>query len=74
MRAFARLPEHGEKAIAKVRRTQPAVYLKVLALLIPRQDKLEHSNAIKEMKDEEIESAIASPKGNDDSSTVGART
>src|SRR6516164_954862 len=26
--------EHGQKAIAKVRRTQPAAYLKVLALLI----------------------------------------
>jgi hypothetical protein len=51
--------KHGEKAIAKVRRDQPGIYLKVLALLIPRQDKLEHSNAIKEMKDEEIESAIA---------------
>jgi hypothetical protein len=51
--------KHGEKAIAKVRRDQPGIYLKVLALLIPRQDKLEHSNAIKQMKDEEIESAIA---------------
>jgi hypothetical protein len=28
--------KHGEKAIAKVRRTQPAAYLKILALLVPR--------------------------------------
>jgi hypothetical protein len=32
--------KHGEKAIARVRRDQPGIYLKVLALLIPRQDKL----------------------------------
>ena len=29
--------QHGQKAIAKVRRTQPAAYLKVLALLVPRE-------------------------------------
>jgi hypothetical protein len=51
--------QHGEKAIAKVRRDQPGVYLKVLALLIPRQDKLEHTNTIKTMADDELESAIA---------------
>jgi hypothetical protein len=37
----------------------PGVYLKVLALLIPRQDKLEHTNTIKTMTDDELESAIA---------------
>src|SRR5262244_2045003 len=51
--------KHGEKAIAKVRRDQPGIYLKVLALLIPRQDKLEHTNTIKTMTDEELEGAIA---------------
>ena len=51
--------KHGEKAIAKVRRDHPGIYLKVLALLIPRQDKLEHTNTIKTMTDEELESAIA---------------
>src|SRR5499433_2839877 len=56
LRDFSR---HGEKAIAKVRRDQPGIYLKVLALLIPRQDKLEHTNTIKTMTDEELESAIA---------------
>src|SRR5262249_21248151 len=40
--------EHGEKAIAKVRRTQPAAYLKVLALLVPREHKVEHRNPLKE--------------------------
>ena len=51
--------KHGEKAIAKVRRDQPGIYLKVLALLIPRQDKLEHTNTIKTMTDQELETAIA---------------
>src|SRR5262249_11700393 len=46
---------HGEKAIAKVRRTQPAAYLKILALLVPREHKVEHSNEIKDMTDEQIE-------------------
>ena len=31
--------KHGEKAIAKVRRTQPAAYLKILALLVPANTK-----------------------------------
>jgi hypothetical protein len=50
--------KHGEKAIAKVRRDQPGVYLKVLALLIPREHKLEHSNAIKNLTDEQLEAMI----------------
>src|SRR5262249_33327258 len=49
---------HGEKAIAKVRRTQPAAYLKILALLVPREHKVEHSNAIKDMTTEQIERGI----------------
>src|SRR5262245_16949227 len=51
--------QHGEKAIAKVRRTQPAAYLKILALLVPREHKVEHSNAIKDLTDEQLEQAIA---------------
>jgi hypothetical protein len=35
--------KHGEKAIAKVRRTQPAAYLKICALLVPRDITVEHS-------------------------------
>jgi len=49
---------HGEKAIAKVRRTQPAAYLKILALLVPREHKVEHSNAIEDMTTEQIERSI----------------
>src|SRR5262245_20106514 len=48
----------GKKAIEKVARNQPAVYLKILALLVPREMKLEHSGGVKAMSDEEIEQAI----------------
>jgi 2-oxoglutarate dehydrogenase complex dehydrogenase (E1) component-like enzyme len=50
--------EHGEKAIAKVRRTQPAAYLKILALLVPREHKVEHSNPLKKLTDEELEAMV----------------
>ena len=50
--------EHGQKAIAKVRREQPGVYLRCLTLLVPREHKAEHSNAIKDMTDEQIERSI----------------
>jgi len=50
--------EHGQKAIAKVRRTQPAAYLKVLALLVPREHKVQHSNPLKDLTDEQLEDMI----------------
>src|SRR6516164_6147555 len=50
--------KHGEKAIAKVRRDQPGVYLKVIALLIPREHKVEHRNRVKELSDEQLEAMI----------------
>jgi hypothetical protein len=50
--------EHGQKAIAKVRRTQPAAYLKVLALLVPREHQVQHSNPLKDLTDEQLEAMI----------------
>jgi hypothetical protein len=50
--------KHGEKAIAKVRREQPGVYLRCLTLLIPREHKVQHSNLLKELTDEELEAMI----------------
>ena len=41
-----------------MRRTQPAAYLKVLALLVPREHKVEHSNSLKNWTDEELEAGI----------------
>jgi hypothetical protein len=50
--------KHGAAAIEKVRKQQPAAYMKICALLVPREMKVEHSNAIKAMSDEQIEAAI----------------
>jgi len=50
--------EHGQKAIAKVRRTQPAAYLKVLALLVPREHRVERGNPLKDLTDEQLEAMI----------------
>jgi hypothetical protein len=48
----------GKKAIEKVARNQPGVYLKILALLVPRETKFEHSGGVKAMTDEQIERSI----------------
>src|SRR6476660_9955036 len=48
----------GPKAIERVRRTQPAAYLKILTLLCPREHKVEHGNPVKELSDEQLEAAI----------------
>src|SRR5262249_22319639 len=50
--------QHGQKAVARVRQTQPAAYLKVLALLVPREHKVEHRNPIKDLTDEQLEAMI----------------
>ena len=42
----------------KVRKTQPAAYMKICALLVPREMKVEHSGGVKAMSDEELEAAI----------------
>ena len=48
----------GRKAIEKVMRQQPAVFLKLLVLLVPRELQVEHSGGVKAMSDEELEQAI----------------
>jgi hypothetical protein len=50
---------HGAQAIEKVRKTQPAAYTKICALLVPREMKVERSGGVKDMTDEELEQAIA---------------
>ncbi len=50
--------EHGKKAIEKVAREQPASYVKILALLVPREHKVEYSNSLKTMTDEQLDAAI----------------
>jgi hypothetical protein len=48
----------GPRAIERVRRTQPAAYLKILALLVPREHQVEHRNLIKDLTDEQLEAMI----------------
>ena len=43
----------------EVAREQPAAYLKILALLVPREMKLEHSGGVKAMSDEQIRNISA---------------
>ena len=50
--------QHGKKAIEKVAREQPASYLKILGLLVPREHKVEHSNPVKDLTDEQLEAMI----------------
>ena len=51
--------QHGREVFKRVRRESPAAYLKVCAMLVPKEVKLEHStSAIKELTDEELEQAI----------------
>src|SRR5262245_29276658 len=53
----------GRKAIEKVMRNQPAVFLKLLVLLVPREMKVEHGNPLKETTTEQIERSIELIKG-----------
>jgi hypothetical protein len=48
----------GRAAIDKVMKEQPAAFLKLLVLLVPRETKVEHSGGVKAMTDEQIEAAI----------------
>ena len=48
----------GREAIDKVMRKQPAAFLKLLVLLVPREMKVEHSGGVKSMTDEELERGI----------------
>jgi hypothetical protein len=48
----------GREAIDKVMKQQPAVFLKLLVLLVPREMKVEHRSGIKAMSDEQLEAGI----------------
>jgi hypothetical protein len=50
--------QHGREVFKRVRRESPASYLKVCAMLVPREMKLEHSGGVKAMTDEELEQSI----------------
>ena len=50
--------KHGASAIEKVRKQQPAAYMKICALLVPREMRVEHSGGVKSLSDEELERGI----------------
>jgi hypothetical protein len=55
--------QHGREVFKRVRRESPASYLKVCAMVLAKEVKLEHSrSAIKELSDEELEQMIAAIK------------
>jgi hypothetical protein len=47
--------QHGREVFKRVRRESPASYLKVCSLLVPREMKVEHSNPLKGLTDEQLE-------------------
>jgi hypothetical protein len=50
--------QHGASAIAKVREQQPGTYMKVCALLVSREMRIEHNQGVKAMSDDELERGI----------------
>ena len=50
--------QHGREVFKRVRRESPATYMKVCAMMVPKEMKLEHQAGIKAMSDEQIERAI----------------
>jgi hypothetical protein len=60
----------GQKAINRVMRESPAIFLKMLVLLVPREMEVTHSGSIKQMTDEQIEAAILAVKALMDRNTI----
>ena len=50
--------QHGREVFKRVRRESPAAYLKVCAMLVPRELQVEHRGGVKGMTEEQIVDAI----------------
>ena len=50
--------QHGRKAIEKVGRTQPAALLKIIALTLQKEHKVEHSRLVSELSDQQLNAMI----------------
>jgi hypothetical protein len=50
--------QHGREVFKRVRRESPASYLKVCAMLVPRDLKVEHQGRIGQLTDEQLDQAI----------------
>jgi hypothetical protein len=51
--------QHGPEVFKRVRRESPAAYLKVCAMLVPREMKVEHQGRLGQIADEQLDDAIA---------------
>src|SRR5262245_48737443 len=49
----------GAKTIERVRRLHPAAYMKICALLVPREMKIEQTNPITGLSDEQLDAMIS---------------
>jgi hypothetical protein len=52
----------GRKAIDRVMKENPAIFLKLLVLLVPREMQIEHKGGVKGMTDEQLEQGIEAIK------------
>jgi hypothetical protein len=55
--------EGGRKAILKVMNQQPAIFLKLLVLLVPRELEVTHTGGVKAMSDEALENCLEALQG-----------
>ena len=55
--------EGGREAIDKVMKNQPAIFLKLLVLLVPRELQIEHRGGVKGMTEDQIIDAIEAIEG-----------
>jgi hypothetical protein len=55
--------EGGRAAIDKVMKNQPAIFLKLLVLLVPRELQIEHRGGVKGMTEDQIVDAIEAIEG-----------
>jgi hypothetical protein len=51
--------ENGYRAIQRVRQEAPAVYLKVLAMIVPKEHHIEHTDAVTGLSDSQLDAMIA---------------
>src|SRR5262249_31500346 len=51
--------QHGREVLKRVRRESPGAYLKVCAMLVPKEMKVEYSRGVKDLTDEQLDQAIA---------------
>src|SRR5262250_1190028 len=50
--------QHGREVFKRVRRESPASYLKVCAMLVPKEMQIEHQGRLGQLTDEEIERSL----------------